>query len=303
MRELCGGLGLELVVLTTPRRGFSRYALLTTRTMALLFRRRPDVLLIQNPSLILATLAVLLRSVLGFSVVVDAHNEAVEPYIHSSPIVRRLAHWVIKRSDLTIVTNRQLAHIVEAAAGRPFVLPDRIPDPPDGRVTAPLTSGFNLVLIATYAKDEPVAAVFEAVRDLPVQLYATGNPDKLDQSVRAGLPSNVTLTGFLPEQEYWALLRAADAIIDLTTMDNCLVCGAYEALALGKPMVLSGNAACEELFGVAALYVDNTSSSIRSAIQRLQMGEASREAIDERRRALMDQWTRSASVLGARLAS
>ena len=74
MRELCDGLGLELVVLTTRHRGLARYALLSVRTVALLGRRRPDVLLIQNPSLVLAALTLLLRPLLGFRLVVDAHN-------------------------------------------------------------------------------------------------------------------------------------------------------------------------------------------------------------------------------------
>ena len=37
-------------------------------------------------------------------------------------------------------------------------------------------------------------------------------------------------------------------MLDLTLKPNCLVCGAYEALALQKPMVLTGNPATRDLF-------------------------------------------------------
>src|SRR5262249_51694230 len=55
IRQLCAGLGLELEVMTTPHRGVVRYLLLSARTLALLWRCRPRVLLVQNPSLVLAT--------------------------------------------------------------------------------------------------------------------------------------------------------------------------------------------------------------------------------------------------------
>lgn len=304
MRELCGGLDLELMVLVTPRRGALRYAQLIPRTVVLLLRRRVDVLLVQNPSLILATLAVLLRPLLRYRLVVDAHNEAIEPYINPQPWVRKLAYWVIRHSYLTIVTNRHLARVVESVGGRPFVLPDRVPSPPESTATAPLRAGFNLVLIATYACDEPIGAVLEAVRGLPVHLYVTGNASKLDAALARTLPENVTLTGFLPEEEYWGLLRAVDAVIDLTTMDNCLVCGAYEALALGKPMVLSRNAAAEELFGGAALYVDNSIGGIREAIRQLQLQKAyAYIESDQQRRLLLEQWRESANALAVQLSS
>jgi hypothetical protein len=50
-------------------------------------------------------------------------------------------------------------------------------------------------------------------------------------------------------------------------MDNCLVCGAYEALAVGTPLVLSANAAAIELFSEVARFADNSSASIARAIR------------------------------------
>ena len=125
-QELCAGLNLELVVLKTRRRGLLRYLVLGSRTVALLARRRVQVLLVQNPSLVLAALAVLLRGVLGYHLIVDAHNEAVDPYINQQRWIRRLSRWVIRKSDLTIVSNRHLADIVSGCGGHPFTLPDPV---------------------------------------------------------------------------------------------------------------------------------------------------------------------------------
>lgn len=303
MRELCAGLDIELVVLTTTLRGPLRYLTLGGRTLALLARRRPDVLLVQNPSLILAALAAAARGVLGYSLIVDAHNEAVVPFINRQRWVARLSQWIIRRADLTIVTNRQLAERVLQQAGRPFTLPDRIPAPPPVSVRT-LDGAFNVVLIATYAPDEPVAEVLEAVCGADIVLYVTGNHSNLDPTVAARVPPNVRFTGFLDELDYWSLLRSADAIVDLTLMDNCLVCGSYEAMALGKAMLLSNNCASVELFGDCAVFTNNTTADIRQALDRLRLEHARLQAAVERRRSeLVDLWTSGAHSLATLVAT
>jgi hypothetical protein len=298
-QELCAGLNLELVVLKTTRRGLLRYLVLGSRTVALLARRRVRVLLVQNPSLVLAALAVLLRSLLGYHLIVDAHNEAVDPYINQQRWIRTLSRWVIRKSDLTIVSNRHLADIVEGCGGHPFTLPDPVPVPPPG-VGSALAGAFNVVLIATHARDEPVAQIFEAVRGTDIQLYVTGNPSRLAPALAANVPANVRLTGFLPDAEYWALLRSADGIVDLTLMADCLVSGAYEALAVGTPMLLSNNRASIELFGEAATFTDNTAPDIRRALETLRARRDNlRLAAELKRRELGERWSASARDLAS----
>jgi glycosyltransferase involved in cell wall biosynthesis len=297
--ELCAGLDLELVVLKTARRGLLRYLVLGARTVVLLARRRARVLLVQNPSLVLAALAVVLRSVLGYHLIVDAHNEAVEPYINKQRWIRTLSHWVIRKSDLTIVSNRHLGDLVEVYGGRSFTLPDRVPTPPPG-VRNALGGPFNVVLVATHARDEPVAEIFEAVRGTDIQLYVTGNPRRLAPALAAIVPPNVHLTGFLPDAEYWALLRSADGIIDLTLMDDCLVSGAYEALAVGTPMLLSNNRASVELFGEAATFTDNTAPDIRRALELLRSRhDKLKLAAELKRNELAERWSASARDLAS----
>jgi hypothetical protein len=300
--ELCAGLGIELLVLDTSRRGVLRYVELFSRTVRELARRRPQALLVQNPSLVLAMCAVLLRPFFRYRLLVDAHNEAVEPVVNPQWWIRWVSHWVLRRSDVTIVTNRQLAAVVTRVGGRPFVLPDRVPTPPDGSQSV-ASSNFKLVLICTFAADEPVGEVFEAVRNLEVELHVTGNHRKLAPALRESMPKNVVLTGFLSEEAYWDLLRAADAVIDLTTMDNCLVCGGYEAIALEKPLLLSGNEASRDLFQDGATYTDNTSADIRRAVDRIMRERPTLAASASQARERMTRtWKSQALLLAQQLA-
>jgi glycosyltransferase involved in cell wall biosynthesis len=300
-RELCAGLGIELVLLDTFHRGLWRYVLLTARTMVVLARRRPTVLVVQSPSLVLSLLGIAKRGVFGYRLIVDAHNEVVIPYENPQPWVRWLSRWVVRHADLTIVTNRQLAEIVQEQGGNAFVLPDKVPAPPPGGPRT-LGDGFNVVLIATFAKDEPMEAIFEAVRGRELHLHVTGDPRKLNAALAAHVPPNVRFTGFLSEQDYWGLLRSANAIVDLTLKPNCLVCGAYEALALGKPMLLSDNVASLELFGDSAVFTDNSPQDIRLALDRLRLEQADlRVAAEHKRSELNEKWLTKARTLSEAL--
>jgi glycosyltransferase involved in cell wall biosynthesis len=302
--ELCAGLQIEMVVLDTARRGLLRYFLLGMRTIVLLLGRRPEVLLVQNPSLVLSALSVALRRVVGYRLIVDAHNEAVAPFANRQRWVGRLSRWVIRHADLTVVTNRRLAELVQVQGGRPFTLPDRIPTPRAVRART-LSANFNVVLIATFARDEPIAAVFEAVRGVDnLELYVTGNHRKLDRAIAADLPTNVRFTGFLADEDYWGLLQAADAIVDLSLKADCLVCGAYEAFALAKPMLLSNNRASQELFGGGAVFTDNTAGDIRAALEGLRSDPGRMQMCAARKRdELARAWTIDARRLAATISA
>lgn len=96
----------------------------------------------------------------------------------------------------------------------------------------------------------------------------TGDYDK--KRINPGdLPKNVVLTGFLPEKDYVSMLHSVDATIDLTNRENCLVCGAYESIAAGKPMVLTKTRALMEYFNQGAVYVEHTTESITNGIKEV----------------------------------
>jgi hypothetical protein len=275
-----------------------RWIELSVRTFHQLLKFRPRALLVQNPSVALALVGVALRPLFGYRLCVDAHNEAVEPCVHPQPWVVAVARWLLRRADITLVSNRYLAEAVARVGGRPFVLPDRIPSPPVANTNVPLSNSFNIVLISSFAADEPIAAVIDAARGLDLTLYVTGNHRKLDPATAATLPPNVHLTGFLSETAYWDLLHAADAVIDLTTMDNCLVCGAYEATALAKPTLLSNNRASVELFGDSALFTDNSVADIRRCLTELKAQRPRLiDAAQNKSRQLREAWLAQATEL------
>jgi glycosyltransferase involved in cell wall biosynthesis len=264
---LAAAVGIELLEVISARRGAARHLELVVRTVRLLCTRSLRVIVAQNPSIVLVTLLVWLRPLRRYRLVVDAHNEAITPFVHDVAIVRALSRWLLRRADLTIVTNAELAERVRQGRGRPFVLPDPLPVPPPD---LPAEAGRPpyVVVVCTFAPDEPLAEIFAAARALPdVQFKVTGNARRCAPALLAAKPANVELTGFLDERSYWALLAASVAVVDLTGMPDCLVCGAYETLALGVPMILSDNPAGRRLFGQVAAFTDTSPAGIAAAIE------------------------------------
>src|SRR5688572_27256632 len=104
--------GIEWRMLETDRRGLARYFELLAKSLAVLWKLRNSTIIVQSPSVVLAGVAIVLAPLLRLRVVVDAHNEAVQPFTHDSPVMRWLVRFIMRRACLVIVTNEELAAIV-----------------------------------------------------------------------------------------------------------------------------------------------------------------------------------------------
>lgn len=300
--SLARELGLELVVLKSPHTGVRRYLELIPKTLRILTTKRPAGLVVQCPSVVLAVVVLLWAKTSNARIVIDAHNEAVQPFVNDSAFVRCLARWIHRHASLVIVTNQELAITVESNSGTAFVLPDPLPVPiGDDAPSEPAGSDPLVTVICTYAPDEPIDALISAARLVPARIVLTGNPRRADAPLPE-LPPNVSLSGYLPDEEYWALLRRSHVVVDLTTMPSCLVCGAYEALSLGVPMVLTDDPAARDLFGSAAVFVRNDPESIAQGINlAIDQHAERRQVTGECKRAYKEWWAHEARKLAEKL--
>jgi len=193
---------------------------------------------------------------------------------------------------LTIVTNDQLAKEVAENGGRPFVLEDPIPQlKPTNRIV--LKGTHNIVFVCTFEKDEPYEEVIESAHylDTSICIYITGKYQKAEADIVKQAPLNVLFCGYLPEQEYVNLLQASDAVMDLTLMQDCLVCGAYEAVALEKPMILSDTFILRRYFYKGAVFTENNSRAIATSVTRaIRDRERLQYEVRELKQELETQW-------------
>jgi hypothetical protein len=239
-------------------------------TLALLLKERPCLVFVQDPP-IFASLSVYIYSVLtlgeaGF--VVDAHTGALahpwwKPF-------RGLQKYLYRRALTVITTNQARTDSVSSWGANSIVLADPPARLPSGEA-AQLGQSFNIMLVNTFSRDEPLPAALEAVRNMPnVHLYVTGDVNKADPVLLETAPENATFTGFLPDDDYLALMRGVQAVMILTDQDNTMQSGAVEATSLGKPMIMSDLSFLRGYFSRGAIYVKNSSQSVQTGILKMQ---------------------------------
>jgi glycosyltransferase involved in cell wall biosynthesis len=259
------GVGLQEISFDGPR--FWRYYRSALRTLSTIQDKRPDVVIATVPSIVLGFLLLVLRGWYGFRLVSDAHYLGVKA-VDDSRLLQALLNFLNSRVDLVIVTNDSHARFLTALGARTYVCQDPLPEIPVSRSIVNAGER-SVLLIASFDTDEPYEAAFEAfagLRTHGVTLLVSGNYKKA-QGDLSRFPW-VRLLGFLPTDEYYAYLRSASVIMDLTTLEDCLVCGAYEALAAEKPLVVSKTTALREYFGDSVILTDNTPKGIEASVLR-----------------------------------
>ena len=296
--ELAGRLGVVLVRLLYEGPRWRRYPVLAVATIAEIARRRPRWLIVQNPSLIMTGLVCLLKPLFGFRLIVDRHTNfmlAVPPCFRRRVFVA-ISDFTLRHSDLTIVTNDFLKDLVAEKGGRAIVLQDPIPEfePSDPGLPKTGRQGF---FVCTYAPDEPYAEVILAASQLTGQgrLVVSGRPPRsgFAEPVAQALAGSdvVEIAGFMSEERYVDVMQQSDFVMVLTRSEYCLVCGAYEAFSLDKPLILSDRVALRDYFGELPRYVDNTVEGLREALAAAFRGELpSNDAVADYRRRMTEDW-------------
>jgi len=127
-----------------------------------------------------------------------------------------------------------------------------------------------VTLICSFSDDEPIEEFIKGAEQcsVPHELRITGSLGRAGELVKYK-SSRVSFTGFLPTEEFEFLISTSDVLVDLTTRDDCLVCGAYEALSVGVPALLSGTPALRALFKKGFVFSENNSEAYQSSLEKI----------------------------------
>jgi glycosyltransferase involved in cell wall biosynthesis len=153
------------------------------------------------------------------------------------------------------------------------------------------TSRPRIVVAGSFDANEPVAAVLGASAQLPeAEVRLTGDPARLAPDVRSGAPDNVVFTGYLPYAQFLGELAAAD-VVAVFTVDDAEITyrlnrASFEAVGLGRPLVLFDLPGNRKQFGEAAMLAGPDPSSM-AATMRLALDQS--EDLAARSRGLRQQ--------------
>lgn len=292
-RTLSNALKAALFEFDVRSNKFVRYLISVAETLTVFIKEKPDLIFVSNPSILLAFIAVNFGKIFNVSVVVDAHNAGIFPFEGTNSWANKIAFYLMRNADITIVTNERLADYVFNKGGKSFVLPDPIPEFTKFDTLGSkknLKGKYNIFYICTFAEDEPYLEVIKAARLLnnDTYVYISGKTNGKETEFKDILPNNVILTNYLLEKEYIEMLYSIDTILVLTTLKDCLLCGAYEAVAVEKPLIVSNTETLRRYFSKGTLYTDNTHRDIALKINE---SLKNREMLTEEIKALKKQLT------------
>lgn len=232
----------------------------------------------------------------GGHLVLDCHNGPIVGRFEQSRLLRPIHRRLFARADAVLVHNeavRRIAVEEQHLPGRFVVLHD--PLPPHFTPGEPNDSSYALS-VCSFASDEPIQALWDACEACPeIDVLVTGHPSRLPSALRRSKPANVTLTGFMPHDEFVRTLRAASVAVALSNYEAVLMRAHHEALAAGVPMVTTDQPVIRSYLADAAVYVEHRSRSIARGLREAMAERASiREnaiRVAEQRRV---EWSREA---------
>jgi len=279
-----------------------KYVWQAIETYKILAREKADVAFVMTPPLFAGLALVFYSWFRPLQFVVDVHTAAL-----LMPRWQRLwwlQSFVCRRATTTMVTNDHLAAMVQRSGGHTTIVRDVPVEYPCSPRYAD-KSAFTVAVICSFNYDEPIAEMMRAAAQLPeVRFLFSGDPKPLDAALRANLPPNVSLTGFLSSADYGSLLVHADAVMSLTTRDHTMLRGAYEAIYSSTPVIVSDWPLLKESFDEGAVHVDNRADGIAAGIRRVQADSAGfRAGAAALRQRKLLRWGQTKALIEARIAS
>ncbi len=266
---LASRLGFELCLLGTrghrrPLTAPFRYLSLAVRTWWTVLRRRPRAMIVVAPPFVAPLIVTPLAVALGIQTAVDVHTGALidRRWSWSVPLLRLSS----RLAGTAVVTLPSLAQMLGGHGFRTLVIPDPLPGLTATLHPVATRAGErqvpHVVAVCGWGDDEPLDELVAAAAERPWNLVLTGQPRRSIE-----LPHNVTASGFLDDQTYVRTLASADLVIVLTKRDHTLLSGAWEAIALGQPLIVSATPALRETLGPEIAGVGSTPAEIRRAIE------------------------------------
>jgi glycosyltransferase involved in cell wall biosynthesis len=263
-----------------------RYAAAALKTWRLLERESPELVLAVTPPVFAPLVCWLWGTRRRRPLVIDCHTGTLEStkWGWADPVHR----WLMRRASATLLHTEQARGMVEGWGAPALLMPDDLPEATDA-TPLPAPARQTILVAGSFDENEPVEAVVEAARLLPeIELRLTGNPQLLPPGLRESAPSNAVFTGFLPYPVFLGELMRAHVVAAFSSDPGIMNRAAFEAVGLGRPLVLTDFPGLRERFGKAALLSTNEPGPMAEALRQAlgdqeQLAERSRQlAIDLR---------------------
>ncbi|MFT5728833.1 MAG: glycosyltransferase involved in cell wall biosynthesis [Desulforhopalus sp.] len=265
-KSMASMLGVRLFTFVCRGNRIKRYLFCIVKSFLTLIKERPTIVFAQNPSIVLNYFLIFVRPLFSFKLVSDAHFAGIIAF-NGNRFLQKALDISNRLADLVIVTNPQHARHIRGIGGRAVICEDPLPD--IAKYYAEENNSEKTVFyICSFDIDEPYTMAFSAFKLLLQENFkflVTGNYMKV--GIDPDDYPHINFLGFLPEADFYGKLFESNVILDLTENENCLLCGAYEAMMAERPLVTSDTSSLRNYFDKGTIYTSHDEKNIASAIK------------------------------------
>jgi glycosyltransferase involved in cell wall biosynthesis len=244
-------------------------------TLIKLAKTRPNAIIAQNPPIFLPVTCWIYCLFAKCSLIIDHHCIWSEKAIHN-PILKKIIAFfekaMVKRVELNIAPHDVWTGKLQELGGekaKVLTLIDYVEKISFKKIDRERFCKTKFLAVypgGTGSKERPDLAI-KAVEQLnEVTLVLTGKKEYLKQ-VLSHESNKIRFSGFLPNEEYFGLMKEADIIINTTDEPNTIPHFLYEATALHRPIISSPNAPIIQLFDLIYIIKQNTPEELKNAIK------------------------------------
>ncbi len=243
-----------------------RYLVDAVRMWRMLLAEGPEVIIVITPPAVAPLVAWCWCATHRCRLVVDCHTSSFYSWRWrwSLPLLK----LVCKTAVAALVHTHEDLDRVGAWGVRALLFPDDVPDVSQAQAQ-PQATRPTVVVAGSLDPFEPIEATLDAARLLPdVEMRFTGYPHRVPEIARRAAPANAVFTGWLDYPRFLGELLAAHAVAVFSTDPHIMNRAAFEAIGLGRPLVLSDLPGLRSRFGQAALFSPNEPHAMADAIRR-----------------------------------
>ena len=242
-----------------------RYCAASFHTLYILLSEKPKIVFLINQPVFLPIVVCIYCRIRRSHYILDSHSGLLNKRVWRTFVP--LMKIIYRGCSLNIAHNEHDAQIYRSWGAKTAILGTEYYSHSDFKKLK-LNTERNVVVIAVFGADEPIQEVLAAAAELSdVSFYITGPIQNARKLGITNHPPNVTLTGFLPRDEFVGLIMAADAAMVLVTTDNTMQMGAWEALSCQTPLIISNWPILRNTFPKGAIFVDNSKSGITNGVR------------------------------------
>jgi hypothetical protein len=231
------------------------------KTIIYLFKTKPEIVIIEFCQPIIGLSSFIYKYFYGKKIIVDMHSG---PFVSKKwQFFKPITHFVLKNSDLILIHDETIKEKLIFEKNKKIVV---LHDPIFFKKSPSLNNKEYFVFPASWDKDEPIKEIIKASFLLKnIEIFITGKKRIKIHEV----PQNLKFTGFLPDEDFYNLLKNSKGIISLTKWDYTLTFASFEAINLEKPLIVSNKKSFRKFFGDSVIYVENEPYSIAEGIKNL----------------------------------